>query len=125
VTSSSTGTPPTQASIEDKLEGELLHLQDKLGITTWTSACRARARAAKDDVSASPEIRDAEAAASSPTAPRARWWPTCSPWSTSRRSLGVPIEVYTFIGSSPIRQYAENWDLDHMLKRRPRPSSSR
>ncbi len=30
---------------------------------------------------------------------------------------GIPVEVYTFIGSSPIRQYAEDWDLDTILKR--------
>jgi 2-isopropylmalate synthase len=30
---------------------------------------------------------------------------------------GMPIEIYTFIGSSPIRQYAENWDLDLILER--------
>ncbi|MEX0907049.1 MAG: 2-isopropylmalate synthase, partial [Gemmatimonadota bacterium] len=28
---------------------------------------------------------------------------------------GVPIEASTFIGSSPIRQYAEDWTLDTML----------
>jgi 2-isopropylmalate synthase len=30
---------------------------------------------------------------------------------------GIPIEVYAFIGSSPIRQYAENWDVDLIAKR--------
>ncbi len=30
--------------------------------------------------------------------------------------VGIPIEVSTFIGSSPIRQYAEEWTLDKMLK---------
>ena len=30
--------------------------------------------------------------------------------------VGMPIEACTFIGSSPIRQYAEEWSLDHMLK---------
>src|SRR5262245_11314165 len=30
---------------------------------------------------------------------------------------GVEIEVMSFIGSSPIRQYAEGWDLDLMMKR--------
>jgi 2-isopropylmalate synthase len=30
--------------------------------------------------------------------------------------LGVRIEVATFIGSSPIRQYAEDWTLEQMLK---------
>jgi 2-isopropylmalate synthase len=29
---------------------------------------------------------------------------------------GMPIEASTFIGSSPIRQYAEDWSLDHMLR---------
>jgi 2-isopropylmalate synthase len=30
--------------------------------------------------------------------------------------VGIPIEVACFIGSSPIRQYSEDWDLDRMLK---------
>ncbi len=30
--------------------------------------------------------------------------------------VGIPIEAATFIGSSPIRQYAEDWTLDRMLK---------
>jgi 2-isopropylmalate synthase len=28
---------------------------------------------------------------------------------------GLPIDVYTFIGSSPIRQLAEDWDVDHLV----------
>jgi len=32
------------------------------------------------------------------------------------QKTGVPIEVCTFIGSSPIRQYAENWTVETMLK---------
>jgi len=34
----------------------------------------------------------------------------------SQRS-GVPIEVYAFIGSSPIRQLAEEWDLSTIVRR--------
>ncbi len=30
--------------------------------------------------------------------------------------VGLPIEAATFIGSSAIRQYAENWTLDRMLR---------
>jgi 2-isopropylmalate synthase len=30
--------------------------------------------------------------------------------------VGIPIEVACFIGSSPIRQYAEDWDLPRMMK---------
>ncbi len=33
------------------------------------------------------------------------------------QQAGMPIEVYTFIGSSPIRQFAEDWDLDLILRR--------
>jgi 2-isopropylmalate synthase len=29
---------------------------------------------------------------------------------------GIAVEACTFIGSSPIRQFAEDWTLDHMLK---------
>jgi 2-isopropylmalate synthase len=32
------------------------------------------------------------------------------------QETGVAIEAATFIGSSPIRQYAEDWTLDRMLK---------
>jgi 2-isopropylmalate synthase len=31
-------------------------------------------------------------------------------------AVGIPIEACTFIGSSPIRQYAEDWSLDMMLR---------
>ena len=30
--------------------------------------------------------------------------------------VGIPIEACTFIGSSPIRQFAEDWTLDRMLE---------
>ena len=32
------------------------------------------------------------------------------------QEAGIPIEAATFIGSSPIRQYAEDWTLDRVLK---------
>ncbi|MDO8666879.1 MAG: LeuA family protein, partial [Gemmatimonadales bacterium] len=32
------------------------------------------------------------------------------------QQVGIAIEVATFIGSSPIRQYAEDWTLDQMLE---------
>ncbi len=32
------------------------------------------------------------------------------------QEVGIPIEACTFIGSSPIRQYAEDWTLDRMLE---------
>ena len=35
---------------------------------------------------------------------------------TVSQDVGIPIEVATFIGSSPIRQYAEDWTLDRILQ---------
>jgi 2-isopropylmalate synthase len=32
------------------------------------------------------------------------------------QKVGIPIEVACFIGSSPIRQYAEDWNMDRMLR---------
>ncbi|HTY06911.1 MAG TPA: LeuA family protein [Gemmatimonadales bacterium] len=32
------------------------------------------------------------------------------------QEMGIPIEAATFIGSSPIRQYAEDWTVDRILK---------
>lgn len=32
------------------------------------------------------------------------------------QKTGVPIEACVFIGSSPIRQYSEEWDLEHILR---------
>ena len=32
------------------------------------------------------------------------------------QEIGIPIEAATFIGSSPIRQYTEDWTLDRMLQ---------
>ncbi|MBA2245116.1 MAG: 2-isopropylmalate synthase [Gemmatimonadetes bacterium] len=32
------------------------------------------------------------------------------------QKVGIPIEAATFIGSSPIRQYAEDWTLERMLR---------
>jgi len=31
-------------------------------------------------------------------------------------AIGAPVEVYSFIGSSPIRRYAEGWDLGFMVR---------
>ncbi len=32
------------------------------------------------------------------------------------QAVGLPIEAACFIGSSPVRQYAEGWDMDRMLR---------
>lgn len=39
-----------------------------------------------------------------------------APIADIQQKTGVPLTAYAFIGSSPIRQYAENWSLDHILR---------
>jgi 2-isopropylmalate synthase len=39
-----------------------------------------------------------------------------APAAELQEETGVPLEVYAFIGSSPIRQYAEEWDLSFIEK---------
>jgi 2-isopropylmalate synthase len=43
--------------------------------------------------------------------------PDITPMIELSQRTGVEIQVYAFIGSSPIRQYAENWDIDWIAKR--------
>jgi len=38
------------------------------------------------------------------------------PMADVSQKTGVPIEACVFIGSSPIRQYAEEWGIDHILR---------
>jgi 2-isopropylmalate synthase len=38
------------------------------------------------------------------------------PMAEISQKTGVPIEACVFIGSSPIRQYAEEWDVDRILR---------
>ena len=40
----------------------------------------------------------------------------CEPIVEISQRTGQPLEVAAFIGSSPIRQYAENWDMKKLLK---------
>src|SRR2546430_15633673 len=39
-----------------------------------------------------------------------------APAAEVQQETGYPLEVYAFIGSSPIRQYAEEWDLAFIEK---------
>jgi isopropylmalate/homocitrate/citramalate synthase len=100
--------------IEDKVE--LLHLMAELGIAAADIGLPGAGPRAVGDVEAlAREIGEQKAERSSRTAPLARCAPTSSRSSRSR-SGRHPIEAACFIGSSPIRQYAEGWTLDRMLR---------
>lgn len=102
-------------SIEKKLE--ILHLMENLGIDAADIGLPGAGPRAFADV-----LRLCEEVASQ----RMKLRVACAgrtvvadirPMAEIQQKSGVPVEVYTFIGSSPIRQYAEEWDIDTILRR--------
>ncbi len=100
--------------IEDKLR--IVHLLDQIGIEYLDlSLPGAGPRALEDGVRLVREIGEQ----------RLRIRPACAarthlndirPIAEITQRTGVPVEVMTFIGSSPIRLYAEDWDEPRMLR---------
>ena len=94
----------------------LLHLMDGLGIHTLDVGLPGAGERARADILAL--CREIVSAGLGIT-------PNCAvrtvrsdidPLIEISQQVGRPIEACTFIGSSPIRQYAEEWTLDHVLK---------
>jgi len=97
---------------EDKLE--ILHLQARLGITTSDIGLPGAGPRAREDVTRlAKEIVSQKLPIQANCAARTVVQ-DIQPIVEVSQETGLPIEVYTFIGSSPIRQYAENWDVDHI-----------
>lgn len=101
--------------IEDKLQ--ILHLMDSLGIHVADIGLPGSNKRAFDDVlrMCQEVVRhklNIKIACAGRTVPADIY-----PMVELSQRAGIPIEVYTFIGSSPIRVLAEDWDLDVMLKR--------
>src|SRR5207247_7478286 len=107
--------PSVQApSIEDKVR--VLHLMERLGIDTADIGLPgAGPHVVRDVTRLAQEIRDAKLKVHANCAARTLHQ-DITPVIEISQKVGIPIEVCTFIGSSPIRQYAENWSLDTMLR---------
>ena len=100
--------------IEDKLR--ILHLMERLGIDTADIGLPG----------AGPHVvTDVRRLAREIATQRLRIHANCAartlrqditPVIEVSQETGIPIEVCTFIGSSPIRQYAEGWTVDTMLR---------
>jgi 2-isopropylmalate synthase len=99
--------------IEKKLE--ILHLMEALGIHSVNIGLPGAGPHVQTQVR-----RIAEEIASS----RMKIRPNCAartlkadiePIVRISQEVGIPIEAATFIGSSPIRQYAEDWGLDRLI----------
>jgi 2-isopropylmalate synthase len=101
-------------AIEEKIE--ILHLMDKLGIDSVNLGLPgAGPRAVADVERLAREIVDA----------RLKIRPNCAartveadirPIAEISEKVGIPIEAATFLGSSPIRRYAEDWTVDFLLR---------
>jgi 2-isopropylmalate synthase len=104
----------TDPPIEDKIR--ILHLLAEIGIDHVNIGLPgAGPRAVADVTTLGREIRDRKLPIKPACA--ARTHPNdILPVIEISQKLGIEIEVMAFIGSSPIRGYAEGWDLDRMLK---------
>jgi 2-isopropylmalate synthase len=101
-------------TIDEKIE--ILHHMDALGIDTADIGLPG----------AGPHIaRDVERLAKAIATSKLKIRANCAartvvadikPIAEITQRTGVPIECCAFIGSSPIRQYAEGWSLDYLLK---------
>jgi len=101
--------------IERKLE--LLHLMAAVGIDVADVGLPGSSQRAFDDVlRMCREITDNNLSIKVACAGRTVV-DDITPMVEISQKAGIPVEVYTFIGSSPIRQFAEDWDLDTLLMR--------
>jgi 2-isopropylmalate synthase len=100
-------------SIDDKLE--LLHLMDDLGIQGVNLGLPgAGGRPREDILRLAREIADCRLRIRPNVACRTVVG-DIAPVAEITQKAGVPIEVSAFIGSSYIRQYAEDWTLERLL----------
>lgn len=102
-------------SIDQKIE--ILHLIDGLGIETADIGLPgAGPRVASDVQRLAREIADTRMHVAANCAARTVIADIVPIVETSQK-VGIPIEVCAFIGSSPIRQYAEDWTLEWLEQR--------
>ncbi len=100
--------------VEEKLK--LLHLMAGLGITTVDIGLPGAGQRAREHVTRlAREIVEQKLPIQANCAARTVT-SDIAPVLEVRQQTGLDIEVYTFIGSSPIRQYAEEWDVEFIRR---------
>lgn len=105
----------TDPGIEDKLE--ILHLLDDVGVDTCDVGLPGAGKRAYEDVlRLCREIVDTKMHIR-PTCAGRTLVQDIAPMVEIAQKVGRPIEVMTFIGSSPIRQLAEDWSVELIKKR--------
>jgi 2-isopropylmalate synthase len=95
----------------------ILHLIDRLGIDTADIGLPgAGPHVVRDVERLAREIRDARLRVRANCAARTVI-ADIEPVAAISQRVGLPIECCTFIGSSPVRQYAEGWTIDDLQRR--------
>ena len=101
-------------TIEEKLE--ILHLIDQLGIDTADIGLPGAGPQVVADVERlAREIAEQKLSVTANCAARTMI-ADIKPIAEISQRVGMPIECCCFIGSSPVRQYAEGWTVDQLLK---------
>jgi 2-isopropylmalate synthase len=101
-------------TIDEKLR--ILHLIDRLGIETADIGLPgAGPHVVRDVERLAREIADQRLTVAANCAARTLV-ADIRPIAEISQRVGLPIECCTFIGSSPLRQFAEGWTLDQLLK---------
>jgi 2-isopropylmalate synthase len=104
----------TSPSIDQKLR--ILHLMERLGMDTADIGLPgAGPHVAADVERLAREIRDQKLKIQANCAARTVI-ADIRPIAEISQRVGIPIECCAFIGSSPLRQYAEGWTLDQLLR---------
>jgi len=99
-----------------ELKVEILHLMDSLGIETADVGLPGAGPRQREAVARlCREIGDNRLRIQANCAARTMVV-DIQPIADVSHKTGVPIEACVFIGSSPIRQYAEEWDLERILR---------
>ena len=98
--------------IEEKIE--LIRLMDSLGIDTADIGLPGASPRAREHIKAL--CLEMNELSITPNVACRTLVSDIAPAIDMQQELGLPIEVCTFIGSSPIRQYTENWELEKMLQ---------
>lgn len=105
----------TEPSIDQKIE--LLCLMDELGIDSADIGLPGAGPRYYKDVYRLTNVIADEKLKITPNVAARTLIQDITPAIEISQKTGVPIEVCTFIGSSPIRQYVEEWTLDSMIHR--------
>ena len=101
-------------SIEDKLQ--LLSLMDSLGIASVNLGLPGAGKRAFDDVVAQAKYLGKKKLKLLPNCAARTVLADITPVVEAAQRSGQKISVYTFIGSSPIRQWTESWTLEFIEK---------